>query len=278
MRRTTVSRSVVVTAVAALGCSGGGTKYIGSNQTGSTSATSTACTSTPAAPPASLGLAAFYGKYLDANGVPLVSSDKVSDQALAQACGILVHMLGMRDDIRQGLDGNHVRFAVIGTGEVTTNLPEYGDLPTAFPRTNWDQLRGVGATAERPVASCGEENLLCLAGDVYHDESILVEMVGFALASLGIPPIDTTFTSRLQALYKDAMDAGRFANTYAAKDYATYFGIGVQDWFDANREASPPDGNYNEINTRAELKAYDPGLAAMVGEFVPDDSWRPTCP
>jgi hypothetical protein len=55
--------------------------------------------------------------------------------------------------------------------------------------------------------------------------------------------------------------------------------VGVLDWFDANREVSPTDGTYNEINTRVELKAYDPGgLAALIGEYPPEDSWRPACP
>ena len=35
---------------------------------------------------------------------------------------------------------------------------------------------------------------------------------------------------------------------------------------------------HNEINTRAELRAYDPTLAALVAETMPDDAWRPKCP
>jgi hypothetical protein len=108
--------------------------------------------------------------------------------------------------------------------------------------------------------------------------SILVETMAYAIEALGIPPIDATFSTRLQMLYDDAMAAGRFANTFAAQGPGFYFAVGVQDWFDTNREASPADGTYNEINTRVELEAYDPGLAALIGEYLPDDSWRPVCP
>ena len=274
----TMLRSTLLVLAAALGagCSGGETKYIGSNQT--TNTASAACAAAPAAPPATLGLAAFYGKYLDASGIPVVSSPSVADQALTQACDIVVHLLVSRDDVRRAMIDNSLRIAVIGTGEVTTDLPEYSDLYTAFPDSDWDQMRGVGATNQRPVSSCGEENLLCLNGDTFQGVWVLVQTVAYAVEALGIPPIDATFTSRLQTLYDDAMAAGRFANTFAAQKPNFYFSVGVLDWFDANREVSPANGTYNEINTRVELKAYDSGLAALIGEYLPDDSWRPACP
>jgi hypothetical protein len=276
----TYARLIVLAETVALGagCSGGDTIYIGSNQTTGASAASDACAAVPAAPPATLGLGAFYGKYLDASGIPVVSSASVADQALTQACNIVVHMLVKRDDVRQAMIDNSVRMAIIGTGEVTTDLPEYGDLYTAFPDSNWDQMRGVGATGQRPVSSCGEENLLCLSGDTFQGMWVLVQTVAYAIEALGIPPIDATFTSRLQTLYDDAMAAGRFANTFAAQRPNFRFSVGVLDWFDANTEASPADGTDNEINTRVELKAYDPGLAALIAEYLPEDSWRPACP
>src|SRR5687767_9021286 len=40
-------------------------------------------------PPASLGLAAFYTKYLDASGIPVVGSNVPSDGALRAACRIV---------------------------------------------------------------------------------------------------------------------------------------------------------------------------------------------
>ena len=38
---------------------------------------------------------------------------------------------------------------------------------------------------------------------------------------------------------------------------------GVQSWFNNNR---PPDHDHNHVDTRKELKAYDPGLAALCEE------------
>jgi hypothetical protein len=257
------------------GCSDGGTRYIGSNQTAGATTTSNECPDVPATPPAALGLDAFYGKYLDASGIPVISSTNVSDQALSRACSIVVHMVAKRDDVRQAMIDNGLRIAVIGTGEVTTDLPEYGDLYVEFPASDWNQMRGIGATLRRPVSSCGEENLLCLSGDPYQGTWILVQMVAYGIEDLGIPPVDATFTSRLQALYDNAPC---FANPYAAENPGYYFSVGVLDWYDADHETSPADGICNQMNTREELQANDPGLAALVGEYLPDDAWRPTCP
>jgi hypothetical protein len=41
----------------------------------------------------------------------------------------------------------------------------------------------------------------------------------------------------------------------------------VQSWFDDNRE---PDHDHNHVNTRAELIAYDPALAALCREVFAD--------
>ncbi len=46
-----------------------------------------------------------------------------------------------------------------------------------------------------------------------------------------------------------------------------------KSWFDANREALPPNGIHNEVDTREELARYDPALAELVAEVFPA-GWR----
>src|SRR5436309_3013205 len=48
-----------------------------------------------------LGLDPFYKKYLETKGFPVVSSEKVSDEALIEAADIVDHMLDVRDDVRE---------------------------------------------------------------------------------------------------------------------------------------------------------------------------------
>lgn len=58
---------------------------------------------------------------------------------------------------------------------------------------------------------------------------------------------------------------------YASKNRAEYFAEGVQCWFNTNRTM---DHDHNHIRTRAQLKAYDPGLASLCQYLFGDSKWR----
>jgi hypothetical protein len=272
MRRQALVRPPACALAAALAlaaCDAGETKIIGSQ------AAYAMCTVAPVAPPA--GVDAFYEKYYDVNGIPVMSSAAVSDTALASACTIVAHMLSLRADVRETMIGQQMRVAVIGDGEVTTHVPEYRNLYQMFPGVDWDSVRGVGATLLIPVASAGEENLACLANDRFAGENVLVQTFATSVL-LGVEAADSTFDARLDAAYRAAVDADKWRDTYAQTNAIEYFAVGTQVWFDARLGVSPPDGNRNDINTRAELRSYDPTLAALIGEVMPDDAWRPKCP
>jgi hypothetical protein len=110
-------------------------------------------------------------------------------------------MVSLRSDVRQAVASNRLRVAGLGTGELTTDIPEYADLYGAFPDTDWKTLRGIGATRARTVASAGEENLICLPSDVFAGESVLVWVLAQALRDLGIVEVDAQFESREQSAY-----------------------------------------------------------------------------
>lgn len=254
-----------------LACSSG-TRYIGSHDA------ATECTG-PTEPPAELELDPFYERYLDARGIPVVSSGSVSDTALERACAITLHVLGERADIHARLIENGLRVVVIDEDEVMTDIPEYEDLYETSPDFDWDNAgRGTGPSPDGQIASVAEENLLCSDDDLFAGESILVFSLGHALRSRGILETDPDFDPRLEAAYDAAMAAGLWTDTHAASTYPQYWAEGVQDWFDANRESLPqPDGIHNAINTRVELEAYDSELAAIIAGYVPDDDWQPPC-
>lgn len=231
------------------------------------------------APPATLKLAAFYTRYLDASGIPIVSSDAPDVAALARTCVIVKKLLEHRDDVRLQMIAHAARVAVMGKNQVTTDIPEHADLNTAFPGTDWNtRARGLGGTVARPATSCAEENVLCLAGDPYVGESILVHEFAHGMLGLGIVFADKTFRSRLEAAYASAMSTGLWKNTYAATNYDEYWAEGVQDWFDTNLEANPANGIHGAIDTRVELEAHDPSLHALVREIYGDEVWTPGCP
>ena len=229
-----------------------------------------------AAPPA--GADSFYQRYRDANGIPVLSSAAVADTAVASACVVVVRMLAERDDVRQTMIAQQMRVGVIARNEVTTDLPDYRDLYTIFPNDeDWNALRGVGATLIIPVSSAGEENVLCLDDDLNAGENVLVHTFATAV-QLGLEAVDSTFAARLKAAHDGAEAAGLWQGTIASRDTIQYFAEGVEDWFDTSPDVSPPNGVHNEINTRGELQAYDPNLASLVKEAMPNDGWRPKCP
>lgn len=239
------------------------------------------CTIT--APPASLGVDAYYTKYCDADGIPVLGGALLSDAALQAAWAQARYMLKMRQDLLAEMVNQGTRIAIVSKGEGITNLPEYANLDTTNPLPGgqlWDdRSRGFGATPFRPVSSGAEENVLCLglADDRYNGESIFVHEFAHSIHLVGLNFVEPGFEAELQAAYDAAMLAGTYDNTYATENFIEYWAEGVQNWFNLNLEAIPADGIHNEINTRAELKASDPTLHNLISRVFPENWGANAC-
>ena len=75
--------------------------------------------------------------------------------------------------------------------------------------------------------------------------------------------IDVTFDNRLKQAYDRAIAAGLWKTKYASTTKEEYWAEGVQSWFNNNR---PPDHDHNHVDTRKELRDYDPELAELCEE------------
>jgi hypothetical protein len=233
-------------------------------------------------PPSGSGFDAFYRKYCSVGGIPLLASGAVADQALEIAAGIAHDLLSGLPQVRAELIRRKVKIGVIGRNEGLTTLPEYRELDRDFPLRNgelWnDRARGLGATDAIPMTSGAEENLLCLAEDRYRGESIFLHEFAHTIAKMGLMYTDATFDSRLKKIYEEAMAAGLWQNTYAARDKDEYWAEGVQSYFDTNQEADPPNGIHNHVNTRVELRTYDRSLHDLVHSVFGNTRRPRVCP
>jgi hypothetical protein len=223
-------------------------------------------------PPESLKLDPFYEKYADADGIPVISSKKVPDEALVATVEIVRKMLAKRPDLPKALAAGRVRIAVMAKGELTTDIPEHSKLK---PKDYWDRrARGLGGTPWIPTTSCAEENVLGYADDRYNGESILIHEFAHTVHEVGMKAIDKSFDERLQKAYTRALEQGLWKKTYGATNHKEYWAEGVQSYFDCNLQADPPNGTHNHVRTREQLQAYDPELAKLVDEVFGQNPWR----
>jgi alpha-glucosidase len=221
------------------------------------------------APPESLKLDPFYKKYIDVHGIEVYSSDKVADEALFEVKYLIENGLSGRPDILKAMADNDVRIIIIAATEQVTDIPEYNDMDEYWNR----RARGFGGQ----TTSCGEENLLNYPDDRYTGENIFLHEFGHCIDHQ-LRTIDPNFSKKLSRLYRDAMKRDIWKNTYAAENAAEYWAEGVQDFWDCNKQSRDgrADGIHNHVNTREELREYDPNLAALIEETLGNNPWRYT--
>ena len=230
------------------------------------------------------GIPAFYTQRVEANGFPIVASEKVSPYALKEAVFLVDMMLAKRPDVRTAMIKSGARMCVMAHNEYTTDLPEFAHMANAkvdeFPDLSakdfWDaRARGLGGSETDPLCSVAEENLLGYTGDPYEAENILIHEFAHNIHLRGMLNVDPTFDTRLKATYDAAMKAGLWKGKYAATNRYEYFAEGVQSWFDDNRVN---DHDHNHVHLRSQLIEYDPGLAAMCREVFGDTALKYTKP
>lgn len=230
------------------------------------------------------GVPAFYTQTVKVNGFPIVASAKVNPYALKEAAYIAELLLAKRPDVLSAMVKSGARMCIIGRSEFTTDLPEFARMKEgkmagfeAFLAGDyWDaRARGTGGSKTDPYCTSAEENLLGYPGDPYEKESIVIHEFAHNIHLRGLLNVDPTFDDRLKKTYDSAMKAGLWKGKYASVNHHEYFAEGVQSWFDNNREN---DHDHNHVNTREELLAYDPGLAAICREVFGDTELKYTKP
>jgi alpha-glucosidase len=235
----------------------------------------TAPLDTPAisVPPAGLNLHPFYKKYMNVNGIHVVSSWRVPDSCFYAARMTIKAMTdALSREVLDTLARQNTRIGIMARYEGTTDIPEHAHL-AADTSLNWDlRARGLGGGPGDPFSTCAEENILAYQIDKYHAEDILVHEFSHTIHGAGILAIYPGFNDELRASLDAALAHGRWKNVYASTDIFEYWAEGVQNWFNVNAEVNNDagDGKHNKINTREEMKRYDPTLHEIISRFFPE--------
>jgi dienelactone hydrolase len=246
-------------------------------------------------PPAKFRIDPYYTKFTYAREFIVVGSDHVRAEALLRANDTIRKMFAYRHDVLKVFIAEGARLVILGQREKLSDLPE---LKNGRNRPDFDQVRYRDYDPALKLMVVPEENVLCLprepfaggssvigvfARGIYHVAALRPPIADFERQrtrqqyELRVKRIDVEFDQRLQKLYDGAMSKGLWRGTAAARDRIEYWAQGVQAYFDAAEAGPPPEHADRPITNREGLKAYDPGLFALVEEtmcYKEHTDWR----
>jgi hypothetical protein len=238
------------------------------------------------APPAKFKIDPYYTKFTFAREFTVLGSKHASDTAMLKANNTIRKMFAYRHDILKAIIADGAKLAVLGRNEKLSDLPEFKD---ADKQPGFDEVRFFDYKPERKLMVVPEENILGLPNDPFAGKGMVVSVFAKALYRVtGLRPsipdfekqrslqqyqlrvkrLDVEFDKSLGKLYDDALVKKLWHGTPAARDRVEYWSAGVEAYFDAAGTGYPPQGADRPITTREALKAYDPGLFALVDETM----------
>lgn len=221
----------------------------------------------------------FYRITCEQTGIIVVAADSVEPRALEAAADRMGAMLATQPAFAAAVAATIDQVSIIGADQRITALPEFEELYTTHPGTDWNRLgRSFPGSEEIPVAAGAEENLLCLDSDRYEGEDMFVRDFGWTIRRFGIAAVDPRLDRSIEDAYIRAIAADLWRNTIAEVNSDQYWAEGVQSFFDANNEERDEDDQvHNQIDTRDELRVYDPLLYELLVEVFGETEWRPEC-
>jgi hypothetical protein len=219
----------------------------------------------------------FYGKYINADGIPILASSQVCDRSLQIVYEMILKMLSKRPDYLANLIQKGVRVSVFAVNEKMTDLPEDRDLAgvwiDAAHTRKYDDTCGGGAVPGRPTTVC-ESNLIGVQDPYYGRMSVFIHEFGHTIQNLGL---DTATANAVLSAYADAQKSNLFtqadgvSTSYMMSNDMEFFAEGTGNWFNAADPTNP--ANSPEEQGRKFIASYDPEYYQILQGIYPDDSW-----
>ncbi len=224
-------------------------------------------------PPAHVRWSASFDKYLDADGIAVIATENVADEALFRAAAILDELLINRPDIRDTLIRKRVHVAVLGRSQEIYDLRPYRGLRGLFDPEIWGEEgpRGQGPSDHTPTL-VSEENLLCLSSNRHRDYDVAVHELAHAIEyaiSQGLG--SGKFRSSLNRAYRSGLDSGLWTADYATRNASEFWATGVQIWLGVGGVVG------HGFRHRDDLIRNAPELAQLIEDTIGQITLDSTC-
>ena len=144
------------------------------------------------------GAHSFYEKYINADGVTIVSSAGVPDEALIAARRTVLHLLRKRPDVHRAMLAQHPRISIMALDETASDLPEYG--PGA------DGQWGLGQMPDAPTILVSIRGV-CYPGNTDYRANFLLHEFVHNMQNLGWPTTDPSVEDEIYSAYTAASAA-----------------------------------------------------------------------
>ena len=215
-------------------------------------------------------------------GLTIRAAEDVDGDAVTAQAERVYQMLIFRPDLTAAIVEAGLEGRVIPDGVRITNVPGFEELYELYPGIDWNRRgRSFPGNVELPLFAGAEENLLCLEEPYYFGEDEFVRAFALTIRRFGLDVVDEPTSEAIEVSYARAIAAGLWKNTLAEINSDEYWVEGVQSYFDANLEDNAedrePNSSHNAVNTRDELRDYDPALWTVAQSVFGETEWRPAC-
>lgn len=215
-------------------------------------------------------------------GIEVKAGPRVDPATMDLAAAQVDIELGKSDNgIAETMADYGCSLAVYASRENAYLVPEHRD---GYDPQMYDVEGYGGSTGNNCVSSISERNVLRtrdsadeFADTAYPNENILIHEFGHAIRLVGIETQeDATLSGEFAGVYANASEAGLWPNTYAISNSDEYFATLSAIWFDVMAEKPDwSDGVRGPVNTREELKEYDPVAYDFFAKVYPEDTALP---
>ncbi|OZG57689.1 hypothetical protein BMYO_1829 [Bifidobacterium myosotis] len=207
-----------------------------------------------------------------ASGILIKSGNDTSQEARDKAAEMVDILLAKLPEEAKVMTNFGVTLSVYGPHEDAFDVPEHRMGYKVAPYA----VAGYGACEGNPAASIAETNVLrVLDGPIttkYRHESILAHEFAHGIHLIGLKfAHGGERYRRFGELYRRSKEAGLWPGTYAISNHEEFFATLTTIWFDVMEES--PDGSWEvrgPVNTREELKRYDPEAYEFMAEIYPE--------